>query len=178
MAMPIEAKAGELRRAFDRARAAPISSYAESQTEDLIALRIGQRPYAIRITEISGLATNKKIAGIPSSISQLLGLAAIRGSLVPVYSLGALLESYEDTEKARWLALCGTEEYFGLAFGEFEGHVRIPRDQLHSAERGGLASTHVTHVARTADEVRPVISIPLIRETIQGRCRTGVSKER
>jgi len=178
VAMPIAAKASELRRAFDRARAAPTSFDTESKTEDLIAIRIGPHPYAIRVTEISGLATDKQIAGLPSSISQLLGLAAIRGTLIPVYSLGALLGSREDTEKTRWLALCGTEEYFGLAFGKFEGHVRISREQLHGAEDAGAASTHVTHVARTAGELRPVISIPLIRETIEERRRTGVSKER
>lgn len=107
----------------------------------------------------------------------MLGLAAIRGSLIPVYSLGVLLESREDTENGHWLALCGTQDYFGLAFGEFEGHFRIARDQLCTTKPGGFAPTHLTHVLRTAGKVRPVISIPLITETIRGRCRSGVPKE-
>jgi purine-binding chemotaxis protein CheW len=177
--LPITAKVVELRSVFDQARAAPSSSVTDVQTENLLAIRVSRDAYAIKLTELSGLATDRKIVAFPSPISELLGVAGIRGALVPVYSLGALLGYGIEAGQVRWLALCGTEEPFALAFSDFEGFVRIPRAQLYSAEQKDVKRTHVTHVARATGMVRAVVSIPLIRETIQGRCGSNsVPKER
>lgn len=177
--LPTTAKAVELRSVFDRERAAPSSSRTEVQTESLLAIRVSRDAYAIRVSEISGLATDRKIVAFPSPISELLGVAGIRGTLVPVYSLAGLLGYGAVAGQVRWLVLCGTEEPFALAFTDFEGYVRIPQEQLYSAEQKDVTRTHVTHVARTTDMVRAVVSIPLFRETIQERCRKySVQKER
>ncbi len=176
---PITAKAAELRSVFDQARAAPLSSGALEQREDLLAIRISRDAYAIRVSEISGLATDKKIVAFPSPIPELLGLAGIRGALVPVYSLAMLLGYNAETERTRWLALCGTESPFALVFSDFEGYVRVSLTQLYTAEAKDVARTHVQHVVRATDMVRAVVSIPLIRKTIQRRSgNDGVSKER
>lgn len=176
---PTSGRVVELRSAFDRERAAPSSLRSEEQTENLLAIRVSRDAYAIRVNEISGLATHRKIVAFPSPISELLGVAGIRGTLVPVYSLTRLLGYGTETEQVRWLALCGTEEPFALAFSNFEGYLQMPRTQLHQAEHKDVQRTHVTHVARAADTVRAVVSIPILRETIQERCRkNGVPKER
>jgi chemotaxis signal transduction protein len=173
------ARVEELRSAFDRERAAPSSSGTEIRTESLLAIRVSRDAYAIRVSEISGLATDRKIVAFPSPISELLGVAGIRGALVPVYSLAGLLGYGAESGQVRWLALCGTEEPFALAFSDFEGYVRIPQAQLYAAEQKDVTRTHVTHVARAIDMIRSVVSIPLLRETIQGRCRNNsVPKER
>jgi len=176
---PITAKAAELRSVFDQARAAPLSSGAQEKTEDLLAIRISRDAYAIRVSEISGLATGRKIVAFPSPIPELLGVAGIRGALVPVYSLAMLLGYKAETERIRWLALCGTEDPIALVFSDFEGYVRVSLTQLYAAEQKDVARTHVQHVVRATDMVRAVVSIPLIRKTIQRRCgNDGVSKER
>ncbi|HYL62684.1 MAG TPA: chemotaxis protein CheW [Candidatus Methylomirabilis sp.] len=175
----ITAKVAELRRVFDEARAAPFSSGAAELTEDLLAIRVSRDAYAVKASEISGLATDRKIVPLPSPIPELLGVAGIRGALVPVYSLAMLLGYNADTERTRWLALCGSEDPVALAFSEFDGYVRIPVTQLYAAEQKDVARTHVQQVVRATDMVRAVVSIPLIRETIQRRCgNDGVSKER
>ena len=174
-----DAKIAELRRVFDQARAAPFSSGMEEQAEDLLAIRVSRDSYAIRVNEISGLATDRKIVAFPSLIPELLGVAGIRGALVPVYSLAMLLGYKAETERTRWLALCGTEDPVALAFSEFEGYVRVSLTKLYAAEQKDVARTHVQHVVRATDMVRAVVSIPLIRKTIQRRCgNDGVSKER
>ena len=173
------AKVMELRSAFDRERAAPSSSRTDVQTESLLALRVSRDAYAIRVSEISCLATDRKIVAFPSPIPELLGVAGIRGALVPVYSLVGLLGYGAETGQVRWLVLCGTGEPFALAFNNFEGYMRMPGAQLHQAEQKDVARTHVTHLARATDMVRAVVSIPLLRETIQERCRkNSVPKER
>ena len=173
------AKVGELRSVFDQTRAAPFSSGVAEQTEDLLAIRVSRDAHAIKVNEISGLTTGKKIVAFPSPITELLGVAGIRGALVPVYSLAMLLGYNADTERTRWLALCGTEDPVALAFDDFEGYVRVPLTQLYAAEQKDGAHMHVQEVVRATDMVRAVVSIPLIRKTIQGRCgNDGVSKER
>ena len=176
---PTSTKVAELRSVFDRERAAPSSSRTELQTESLLAIRVFRDAYVIRVSEISGLSTDRKIVAFPSPIPELLGVASVRGTLVPVYSLAGLLGYGAETGQVRWLVLCGTEEPFALAISDFEGYMRMPRTQLHQIEQKDVARTHVTDVARTTDVVRAVVSIPLLRETIQERCRkSGIPKER
>lgn len=175
----ISAKVAELRSVFDQTRAAPFSSGVAEQTEDLLAIRVSRDAYAIKVSEISGLASSRKIVAFPSPIPELLGVAGIRGALVPVYSLAMLLGYNTDTERTRWLALCGIEDPIALAFDDFEGYVRVPLTQLYAAGQKDAVRIHVQQLVRAADMVRAVVSIPLISETIQRRCgNNSVSKER
>jgi purine-binding chemotaxis protein CheW len=172
-------QAAELRNAFDRARAIPFSSEAVEQIENLLAIRVCGDAFAIRLSEISGLATDRKIVALPSSIPELLGVAAIRGQLVPVYSLAALLGYSANADQGRWLALCGAQEPVGLAINDFEGYLPAPVSHIYAADKKKVVSAHVTHLMRTPDMVRAIVSIPLLVAVIQRRCRDASdSKER
>lgn len=172
------ASAAELRSAFDRERAVPFSTADGQRTESLIGLRISGDAYALRIAEITSLCTDRKIVSLPAALSGLLGVAGIRGAIVPVYSIAALLGYRDDPTHVRWLALCGIEEPIAFAFSGFEGYTRVLQSQLHPAEKNDAARTFVTHVARTEQMVRAVVSIPLFRQAIQERCsQTSVPKE-
>jgi chemotaxis signal transduction protein len=176
---PIAAKLAELRNAFDQTRATPMLSDAEEQTESLLAIRVSRDPYAIRVNEISGLSTDRNIVAFPTPFTELLGVAGIRGTLVPVYSLAALLGYAGEMERTRWLALCGNEEPVALAFSVFEGYLQVPLKQLYAIEQKDVTRSHVKHLVRSADMIRAVVSIPLIREALQERCgNKSVSKER
>jgi chemotaxis signal transduction protein len=173
--LPVTAKAAELRDTFDRARAIAFLSEVRERSEDLLALRVSGDTFAIRLGEISGLATDRKIVAFPSPIPELLGVAAIRSRLVPVYSLAALLGYSAPATRGRWLVLCGIEEPVGLAINDFEGYVRVPHSQVYVAVHKDGASARVVHVVRTGDLVRDVLSIPVLMEIIQRRCRNGES---
>jgi chemotaxis signal transduction protein len=174
----VDTRLAELRRVFDRERAAPLSTRTEEQVENLLAIRILKDSYALRVGEISGLAAGKNIVKLPSPIRELRGIAAVRGVLVPVYNLGALLGYSAEVDETRWLALCGSEDCIALAFSEFDGCLRIPRTQIFPAEQDQAARTHVTHVARGTDRVLAVVSVPLLKAAIQERCQSGAAKER
>lgn len=177
--LTVSEKVSELRRSFDRARAIPFSLGSDQDAENLLAIRVSGDAYAIRVNEIAGLATGRKIVPIPSPIPELVGLAGIRGTLVPAYSLDALLGYAAEAEQPRWLALCGTQECFALAFHEFEGYLRTSRKDLYPVEQKDAARMHVKEIVRVTGTVRPVVSVLLLRETIQERCRrNGVPKER
>ncbi|HEV3040877.1 MAG TPA: chemotaxis protein CheW [Candidatus Angelobacter sp.] len=172
---PIAKTVADLRNTFDRSYSLPPSSSGAEQVENLLALRLAGNPYAIRVTEIAGLVNNRKTVAIPSPISELLGVAGIRGGLVPVYSLAALL-GYDrngyarDASPARWLALCGNEDQVGLGFSDLEGYLRVPAVQIYAASQENIMGGHVKDVARVDGLVRPVVSIPSVVEMIQRRC--------
>jgi chemotaxis signal transduction protein len=168
----VAAKAAELRNAFDRARAVPWGAAAVERIENLLAIRVSGDAFAIRLSEISGLATDRKIVAFPSPIPELLGVAAIRGRLIPVYSLAALLGYSANAGHGRWLALCGIEEPVGLAINDFEGYVQVPLTRVYTAELKH-ESLYVKHVMRAADGVRDIVSITPLMEVIQRRCLNG-----
>ena len=83
-------RAEEMRADFDRGFAAARRVDIAAK-HDLIAIRVGTEPFAIRLTEVSGLFADRKITRVPGSHNALLGIAGFRGALVPVYGLRALL---------------------------------------------------------------------------------------
>ena len=175
----VTSSVADLRNAFDRARAVPFSAGASEQSENLLAIRLFRDAYALRVGEISGLLTDRKIVALPTAIPELLGVAGIRGALVPVYSLAALLGYAVETEGTRWLALCGTEEPVALAFNDFEGYLSVARTQIYAAEHGDVTRACIEHLVRADGMVRALVSIPRLREAIQKRCGMNMgSKER
>ena len=86
----LDQRVAELRLAFDRSFASPATA-ATGDTEDMLAIRIAGDSYALRMSEMSGLATGKKIALLPSRRPGVVGIASVRGNLLVVHSLSALL---------------------------------------------------------------------------------------
>jgi purine-binding chemotaxis protein CheW len=168
----IEGKqAAQLRHAFDGMFALP-PSLASREVEDLLTIRVAGDPYAIRLLDIAEIVTERSVVSVPSFTPDLLGLAGIRGGIVPVFSLSSILGYGPDTGSPRWMILCGTEEPIALAFSDFEGYLRLPTSALHADENFLAAREHVQYVnqvASTPDGARAVISMALIVATIRNR---------
>ena len=115
--LQLESRVAELRRLFDESFAAPPQRH-DAALEQMLAITLQGERYAIRVSEISGLALPKgKVLPVPSSVPELLGLTGVRGTVVPVFSLALLLglgqsasASAEDTElgEPRWLVFSRT----------------------------------------------------------------------
>jgi chemotaxis signal transduction protein len=175
---PTAGKIAELRDAFDQTYSIPAVSQVAEQMENLLSMRVAGDPYAIKVSEISGLVNNRKTVALPSRIPELLGVAGIRGGLVPVYSLAALLGYSRDAGEARWLALCASSEPVCLAFSDFEGYLRVSLAEVYAGEQKDAMRGHVKHVMRAADMVRAIVDIPYLLEMIKRRCNDNrVSKE-
>jgi chemotaxis signal transduction protein len=161
-------RAAELRQAFDRSFALP-PPQAVQEPEDLLAIRVAGDLYAIRIAEIVGIVAGRTVTPIPAAASHLLGLAAIRGEIVPVFGLASILGYRLALDSPRWMILCAGEETIALAFADFEGYLRLPKFAVYVDENPGNTRRHVSHVARTAQGVRAVISVPLVLADIQNQ---------
>jgi len=167
-ALVLENKAAELRQAFDRSFACPPPE-APPEVEDLLTIRVAGDPYAISLRDIAGMVAGRKVVPVPAVTVDLLGLAGIRGGVVPVFALASILGYGPDPGSPRWMILCGAEEPIALAFSDFEGCLRLPKSSLHA--HGSLRATcpYVHQVASTEAGARAVISIPLVVATIRKR---------
>jgi chemotaxis signal transduction protein len=155
----LEQRLRSFREAFDQAfAAAPITTIAAF--EDVLAIRIAGDAYALRVRDMKGLVASRKIVPLPSRKPELLGVAGIRGSLVAVYSLAALLGYGADSRAPSWFALAGASEPIGLGFEEFEGFLRVPSADVHAAQAAERSRPHVGVVIRVQNQSRRVVDIP------------------
>jgi chemotaxis signal transduction protein len=176
-------RVADFRHAFDKMFALPRVSGDEAVWEDFLTIRIGGDAYAIRLREIAGLVKGRRIVACPSDVPEFEGIAGVRGTLVSVYSLPALLGYSIGVENAPWLLLCAAnptekaEELAGLAFPEFSGFVRALPSQIHAArdrEAPSRQSMRSAQFLRVGSEVRTIVAIP----RLLGRCLGQAAPER
>jgi purine-binding chemotaxis protein CheW len=157
-AFDISHRVADLRRAFDETFAAAPERRGE-QTEDLLAFTIARDSYALRIDQLTGLLSTRKIVPLPSRTPGLIGLAGVRGSVVPVYSLARILGYEVSDPSTRWLALSGHPESVALAFDELEGFLRVERSRVGEVPRGSHAASrsYIRGAVRVGDVTRMLI---------------------
>jgi chemotaxis signal transduction protein len=146
----------ELRESFDKSFALPISTTSHTFV-GMLAIRVGKGEYAVRIDELADVQKACKVVPLPGARSEMIGLAGIRGRLVAVYSLAALLGD-GDTKGWNWLAICGSGQSLALAFDELHAYVQAPKGDLYPAAQVDGARAHVCEVLRSGNTTRIVVS--------------------
>jgi chemotaxis signal transduction protein len=154
---PEATSAAALRRAFDASFAAAPPPPAAG-FEDVLAIRLGSDPYLLRLSEIAGLHVDRQIVPVPTAHPGLLGIAALRGQILPVYDLGVVL-GYAPGESPRWLVLGPAPRSISLAFAELEGPLRLERASFSSAGAELTPRKHVRGMVRVEAVVRSVVDI-------------------
>jgi purine-binding chemotaxis protein CheW len=155
----------ELRRAFDR-------SFAEAPAvepgahDDLLDLRIGSDSYAVCLADAGGLFADTRVTPLPGSVTEMCGVVGLRGAILPVYDLRALL-GYAKGRVPRWLLVIAHTPV-ALAFDGFEGHLRVPRAAIASVPDRTVSgrSRHIHHIVRTDTCARPIIHMASVLEAI------------
>jgi chemotaxis signal transduction protein len=164
--------AATLRESFDRAFAdAP---RPPAQTLDFLAVGIAGARFVIRLGDTAGLYADRVIVPLPTSVSELLGIASFRNVLAPVFDLRTIL-GYAVSVAPRWLVLARAPQPIGLAFDSFDGQLRVSPSDVAESARG--AGTHLAGVLTTQDGARPVIDFASVLEAITRRARSGAQKE-
>ena len=162
--------AADLRNDFDQSYSVPPSSSVAGEIENMLVIHIAQSLYAIRLAEIVGLESKRKIVAVPGPIPEMLGIAGVRGKFVSVYNLAALVGCSSDVTQPQWMVLCGGEDQVGLGFAEFGGYLRVPTAQVYEGSRKKEAGDHVKAMARRGDMTYAVLSVPSLVENICRRC--------
>jgi purine-binding chemotaxis protein CheW len=145
-------KARDLRETFDASFARPPDA-EDGLRERLIGIRIGSEPHALRLADIAGVFADRTITAVPSRRQSLLGIAGARGTVVPVFDLGALVGYPARAAKLRWLVIAARQRV-GFAFDAFDGYLAVAATAIVRAREG---TTHVREVARADDQLRPII---------------------
>ncbi|MBI4264652.1 MAG: chemotaxis protein CheW [Acidobacteria bacterium] len=157
-------RAAELRRAFDRSFAETAADQARAY-EDLLAITVGDVPYALRMAEIASLHVDRPVTPLPGSAPELLGLTGLRGAMLPVYDLRVILgRAQGPTRTPRWLVV-DAQARAALAFDRFDAHLRVGRERL-VPQRAHAASQYAQEVARMDDDVRPIVSVASVLDAI------------
>ena len=128
----------ELRDSFDSSFARPPPPQKDPG-EAMLRLRVGGALLAAPLGQLSGLHLMPRLVRLPGAPASLLGLAGLRGQLIAVHDLAALLGLPSGGEPPRWLLLAGGARRVGLAAAGFEGQLRATREQIRP---GGGSATH------------------------------------
>ncbi len=124
----------------------------------------------MRLRELSGIAPVRRLVPVPSRLPELLGLAGMGGAAVPVYDLAALLEGRAESDRARWLALCGSgADAIAFAFGTLDGYLRVAADGLFPPGPEGAARRHVAAISQAGDSLRSVLEVASLVALIRQR---------
>ncbi|HEX4612060.1 MAG TPA: chemotaxis protein CheW [Urbifossiella sp.] len=158
----VRGDAAEMRRAFDRLFAAP-DPPAAGETEDFVAVRVGGRPFALRVVELARVEVRRKVTTLPGAAPGLLGLVSVRGQIVPAFSLELALGLPATPAAKPWLAVAAGEPPFGLAFDALDGYLRVPRADVLGGDGPGAPA-----VVRAAGELRPVVSMAAVLAAVRG----------
>jgi chemotaxis signal transduction protein len=141
------------RREFDETFAKPPATRAEQ--ESFLGLGLRGQPYALRMGQIEGVLTERRIVPLPTGVAAFAGLSAHRGSLVPVYDLGMLLD-HPAASTLPWVATVRVSEALvGFGFDRFDGHYRVIASE--PTPGNGTPSGHLSFVPGLPG--RPVIDI-------------------
>lgn len=153
-------RARALRAELDESFARPRPPEPPTTTE-LLAFRIGARPYALLFSEVRALVTHRPIVRLPTPLPELLGLCAIRGVVAPVYDLGMLLGVCEDRGPTpRWLVLAHHQAPIALAFDTLDGQARVPTAAIAvpASAEGEAGAVFVHGVQRPLIRIAPVLA--------------------
>jgi chemotaxis signal transduction protein len=159
-----------LKRAFDSAFASPPAACRPDHVS-LIAIRVAGAPYALRTSEITALAADRKLVPVPGATSSLRGLAGFHGRVIAVYSLASLLGQAEHSDPENWLVRCAADPSLGLSFESFEGYIGLDKSSLHQLPLGERTNKHCHEFFRAASSVRAVLDLASLLATIQSQLK-------
>ncbi|MNS21499.1 CheW-like domain protein [compost metagenome] len=151
----------ELRAAFDAQFADAPAAEAEPG-EALVGIRVGGEHAAFRLSELAGLQPTPRLMWVPGGPPAWRGLAGIRGKLVPVYDLAALIGLEPASEAASWLALGRGEPACAFAFQAIEGLLQLPPHAIGPAADHLAMPEIATHGGRVIGVLRTAALIDLV----------------
>ncbi|MEI9922532.1 MAG: chemotaxis protein CheW [Bradyrhizobium sp.] len=157
---------------------ADIAKTTESADERFLTFKSEGRFYALPAESVSEVARMPLLARVPQAPRSLLGLANLRGSVIPVASVRALLgrEDVATTYASRLIVLEGASPV-ALAVDEVASLVRVAHEKVRTAEADVASETgeHLRGAFDSGTHVTKILDIPeLLR---RGFAQTGPKRQ-
>jgi chemotaxis signal transduction protein len=134
----------------------------------LLALRVAGEPYALRASEISSLARERRVAALPRAPEGFVGLSGLRGMLLPVWDLAVLL-GHAGGGSVLWQVQAADETPWALAFESFDGTLSLPLESLRPYAGQGPAAAFSTQAAPDHGRLRPVLELALLGAAVRSK---------
>ncbi len=154
----VEDRAVAMRQAFDEAFARPREE--REATIGMLILRVRTTELACSLEGLAGFEVDRRLVPLVGGPPGLLGLAGVRGKLVPVYSLAALLGLGDET--GRWLALARGAEPVALSFHGLERFLRVPRTAVHLGQPASGVAHHISGLLRVGSGSYNLLDLPSV----------------
>lgn len=157
-----------LRREFDDAFALPI----ETPSDDRLAyvlVRVGAQIHAVSSIELRQIVRSPPVLAVPSTAPAFLGIAALRGVILGVYDLQAILggEALAASSGA-WMLVC-PDRQTALAVDAVIGHVHAARSAVLPIAQA-LQDAPVRALLDAGPSAYPLIDLPAVmRRLASGR---------
>ena len=158
----------QLASAFDHGFSLPFMSPRQEQ-RDFLVLRLGTHWYALPVDELAGVQNKKTIQFLPAAPPHCIGLAGVRGRLVAIYDLSALLGS-APSDRLCWLVQPKADPEIALLVPKAERYLRVPTASIvEHAEADGAA------LGALSDDgvAMNVLSVNRVVQGIRERRRAG-----
>jgi purine-binding chemotaxis protein CheW len=140
-----------------------ITEITELAGEPFLTFKSEGRFYALPAASVSEVARMPPLARVPQAPRSLLGLANLRGSVLPVASVRALLgrEDVATTHASRLIILEGASPV-ALAVDEVANLIRVAPEKVRTAEADIVSETgeHLRGVFDSGAHVTKILDIP------------------
>ncbi len=159
----------QLRDAFDRNFASKVE-LARDEYDEVLAIRVQDKHVALRVRDIAGIQRCPQLTTVPSRHPALCGVAGLRGSVVAVYSLAALLRDERASSGGGWIVRSAADPSVALHFDELEGYERVAAERIlasqsptseeaSSVQLVAMGGGHLVLLA--LEELLKIINLPL-----------------
>jgi purine-binding chemotaxis protein CheW len=142
---------------------ADIAKTTELADERFLTFKSDGRFYALPAASVSEVARMPRLARVPQAPRSLLGLANLRGSVLPVASVRALLgrQDVATTHASRLIVLEGASPV-ALAVDEVASLVRVAHEKVRTAEADVASESgeHLRGVFDSGAHVTKILDIP------------------
>ena len=164
------ANVDELRDSFDASFKAPEKNIVEPH-ERMLAIRVGDMRFAIRVSEIAGVETSRKIVPLPHPLPGLLGIAGVKRRVVAVYALATLLGARQSDTPARWLMLAANlDASIAFAFDALDGYFAATHSRIHPVVRA-TENEYVHGMVEENELLWPLLHVPTLTAHALGIAR-------
>jgi len=148
-----------MRQQFDTSFALPLAA-TEAPTQKLLAIQAGEGRFALPLAECASIQVCPKIVELPAAPAGLLGIAGVRGRLLAVYRLAALLGIGHQAAPPRWLLVARADEQIGFAVENIDAYLQVFSAEIFPISlRAELQNPFCTELLVHQGSARPLLGL-------------------
>lgn len=147
--------------------------------ENFLTIRANDEPIALMLREVALIRRCPPLTAAPSAHRALRGLMGLRGSVIAVYDIAALMTDLRARETGGWIVLCNVDRSVALLFDELTGYLQADERDIHSAradvdeEAGEQKSMPPQRVIRAEGTNHPIVSIARLMRSVERNARAN-----